>query len=105
MLGLRKISDRVVNTGSSAVQSVAETVTDAGKRSNQAAKSAYSYAMNHPKASAAVVLGTGVAAALLWMMQRKGGYSEVRKQVLGRVRGMQATSLPKHRRASEREAA
>jgi len=87
MLGLRKISDRVVNTGSSAAQSVAETATDAGKRSHQAAKSAYGYAMNHPKAAAAVVLGTGVAAALLWMMRRNGGYTAVRKQVLKRVRG------------------
>jgi len=86
MLGLRKISDRVVNTGSSAAQSVAETVTDAGKRGNQAAKSAYSYAMSHPKATAAVVLGTGLAAALLWMMQRNGGYTAVRKQVMKRVR-------------------
>ncbi|OGA76328.1 MAG: hypothetical protein A3G81_01335 [Betaproteobacteria bacterium RIFCSPLOWO2_12_FULL_65_14] len=75
MLGLRKISDRVVSSGSSTVQS-----------SNQAAKSAYTYAMNHPKTTAAVVLGTGVAAALLWLMQRNGGYQEVRKQVLKRVR-------------------
>ncbi|TAK81336.1 MAG: hypothetical protein EPO20_24865 [Betaproteobacteria bacterium] len=87
MLGLRKISDRVVRKGSNAAQNVAETVTDAGKRSNQAAKSAYSYAMNHPKATAAVVLGTGVAAALLWMVQRSGGYSAVRRQVVKRVRG------------------
>ena len=86
MLGLRKISDRVVSTGSSAAQSVAGTVTDAGKRGNKAAKSAYSYAMNHPKATAAVVLGTGVAAALLWLMQRNGGYTAVRKQVMKRVR-------------------
>jgi hypothetical protein len=86
MLGLRKISGRLVDTGSSAAQSVVETVADAGKRS-QAAKTAYSYAMNHPKATAAVVLGTGVAAALLWMMQRNGGYTSVRKQVLKRVRG------------------
>lgn len=86
MLGLRKISDRVVNSGSSTAQSVAATVTDAGKRSNQAAKSAYTYAMNHPKTTAAVVLGTGVAAGLLWLMQRNGGYHEVRRQVLKRVR-------------------
>lgn len=87
MLGLRKISDRVARQSSTAVQSVADTVTDAGKRSNQAAKSAYSYAMNHPKATAAVVLGTGVAAALLWVMQRNGGYHALRRQVLKRVRG------------------
>jgi hypothetical protein len=87
MLALRKIRHRVVDTGSGAAQSVAATVTDAGKRSNQAAKSAYDYAMNHPKATAAVVLGTGLAAVLLWMMQRNGGYNAVREQVLKRVRG------------------
>jgi hypothetical protein len=54
MFALRKISDRVADTGSSAAHSVAATVTDAGKRGNQAAKSAYGYAMNHPKATAAV---------------------------------------------------
>lgn len=86
MLGLRKISDRVANTGSSAAQSVAATVTDAGKRSNRAARTAYGYAMNHPKTTTAVVLGTGVAAALLWLIQRNGGYQQVRRQVLKRVR-------------------
>lgn len=86
MLGLRKISDKVAHTGSSAAKTVGDTLTHAGKRSNQAAKSAYGYAMNHPKTTAAVVLGTGVAAALLWLMQRNGGYHEVRKQVLKRVR-------------------
>jgi len=49
--------------------------------------STYGYAMNHPKATAAVVLGTGLAAALPWMMQRNGGYNAVREQVLKRVRG------------------
>lgn len=86
MLGLRKISDRVVNSGSSAAQSVTETLSDASKRSNVAAKTAYGYLMNHPKATAAVVLGTGVAAALLWMMRRNGGYHSVRERVLKRVR-------------------
>jgi ElaB/YqjD/DUF883 family membrane-anchored ribosome-binding protein len=87
MLALRKVTDRVVRKGSNAVQNVADTVTDASKRSNQAARSAYSYAMNHPKATAAVVLGTGVAAALLWVMQRNGGYKTVHRKVLKRVRG------------------
>jgi hypothetical protein len=33
---------------------------------------AYDKAMNHPKATAAVLLGTGVAAALLWVVKRNG---------------------------------
>ena len=57
------------------------------KRGNKAAKSAYGYVMNHPKSATAVVLGTAVAAGLLWFMQRNGGYNATRKQVLQRVRG------------------
>lgn len=87
MLALRKISDKVVRGGSSAAQTVGDTLTHASKRSNQAAKSAYAYAINHPKSTAAVVLGTAVAAGLLWFVQRNGGYNAVRQQVLKRVRG------------------
>lgn len=83
---LRRITDRVVQTGSQAAGQATKGLTEVGKRGNQAAKSAYGYAMNHPKATAAVVLGTGLAAALLWMAQRNGGYAQVREQVLKRVR-------------------
>lgn len=105
MLGLRKITDQVVSTGSSAANQVSRNLATVGHRSNEAARSAYSYAMNHPKATAAVVLGTGAAAALLWMLRRNGGYSAMRKQVLERVRGMKTSAQPRRRRASEREAA
>lgn len=83
---LRRITDRVVQTGSQAADQATRGLTEVSKRGNEAAKSAYGYVMNHPKTTAAVVLGAGVAAALVWMMQRKGGYPEVRKQVLDRVR-------------------
>ena len=43
-------------------------------------------AMNHPKTSTAVMLGTGVATALLWMARRNGGFSGLYKDVLARVR-------------------
>jgi hypothetical protein len=66
-------------------------LTEVHKRGNEVAKSAYSYAMNHPKSTAAVVLGTAVAAGLLWLMQRNGGYNAVRNQVLQRVRGTPGT--------------
>jgi hypothetical protein len=42
--------------------------------------------MNHPKSATAVVLGTAVAAGLLWFMQRNGGYDATRRKVLDRVR-------------------
>jgi hypothetical protein len=84
---LRRITDRVLETGSQAASQATQGLTEVSKRSNEAARSAYGYAMNHPRAAAAVVLGTGVAAALLWMMQRNGGYSAIRRKVLQRVRG------------------
>ena len=83
---LRRITDRAVQAGTSAAEQAGKSLAEAGKKGNDAARSAYSYAMNHPKATAAVVLGTGVAAALLWMMQRNGGYSATRRKVLKRVR-------------------
>ena len=51
------------------------------------ASPAYHTAMNHPKTATAVVLGTGVAAALLWAVRRNGSFAKTRKQVLSRVRG------------------
>lgn len=84
---LRRATDKVLHAGSQAMDQAAKGLTEVGKRSNEAARGAYQYAMNHPKSTVAVVLGTGVAAALLWMMQRNGGYTAVRKQVMKRVRG------------------
>jgi hypothetical protein len=86
MQQLRRISDRVARTGQAATDQVAEQLAVMGKRGNKAAKSAYGYVMNHPRSASAVVLGTAVAAGLLWFMQRNGGYNAVRKQVLDRVR-------------------
>ena len=86
MQQLRRITDRVAKTGQAATDQVAEQLAVMGKRGNKAARSAYGYAMNHPKSTAAVVLGTAVAAGLLWFMQRNGGYNTVRRQVLDRVR-------------------
>lgn len=83
---LRRITDRVAKTGAEAASQVGQKLTEAGRRGNEVAQSAYSYAMSHRKATAAVVLGAGVAAALLWMMQRNGGYSATRRRVVRRVR-------------------
>ena len=46
----------------------------------------YTTAMNNPKAATAVVLGTGVAAALLWLASRNGTFGDMRKKILARVR-------------------
>jgi hypothetical protein len=83
----RRITDRVMQGGAAAYEQASKGLTEAGKKGNEAARKTYSYAMSHPRATAAVVLGTGLAAALLWMMQRKGGYTATRRKVLRRVRG------------------
>ena len=86
MQQLRRITDRVARTGQAATDQVAEQLAVMSKRGNKAAKSAYGYVMNHPKSATAVVLGTAVAAGLLWLMQRNGGYNATREKVLERVR-------------------
>jgi hypothetical protein len=105
MLQLRRAKNQVFNRRATdrATQAIADTVEqvkDQGgriarqsyERSAEAAKSAYGYVMNHPKATTAVVLGTAVAAGLWWFVQRNGGYTAVRRQVLQRVRGAAARS-------------
>jgi hypothetical protein len=99
MLQLRRVTDQVFNRratdrAAQAISTGVEQVRDQGakmarqgyERGSEAAKSAYGYMMNHPKSATAVVLGTAVAAGLLWFMQRNGGYSAMRRQVLQRVR-------------------
>jgi hypothetical protein len=88
---LRRITDRVVQTGANAYEQAGKSLTEVGKKGNEAARSAYGYAMNHPKTAAAVVLGTGIAAALVWMLQRNGSYAATRRKVLKRVRATGAT--------------
>ena len=109
MLQLRRVTDQVFNRRSTdrAVAALTE-VRDQGSRiarqtyarGNEAARSAYGYAMNHPKSAVAVVLGTAVAAGLVWFIQRNGGYNKVRRQVLQRVRGSTASSRSRRQAAS-----
>jgi hypothetical protein len=63
------------------------------------ASSAYRVAMNHPKTSAAVMLGTGVAAALLYLAKRNGGFAALHQEVMTRVKALPG-SLPKRLRSS-----
>jgi hypothetical protein len=100
---LRRITDRVVQTGSQAAGQASRGLVEAGKRGNEAARSAYGYAMNHPRTAAAVVLGTGVAAALIWMVRRNGGYTAIRRKMLARVRGSTRTSSRSRRQPARAE--
>lgn len=113
MLQLRKVKDQVFNRratdrmtqalaeGAAEVRDQSARLARQGyERGSEAAKSTYGYVMNHPKATTAVVLGTAVAAGLWWFVQRNGGYTAVRKQVLQRVRGAAAKSRSRRQVAS-----
>ena len=79
-----------------------DVASDAGDSAKAGMGKFYSIAMNHPKTSAAVVLGAGAAAALVWLVQRNGGFNAVRKQVLARVR--RSPSFKRISRRTERAA-
>lgn len=72
---LRRWSDRA-NNGLKATSEAAKDGMNA----------VYTKAMNNPRTATAVVLGAGVAAAVLWLVKRNGTFSSRRKQTLARVR-------------------
>jgi len=84
---LRRWSDRVVDNG----------LRNTGEVARNSWNSVYNRAMNSPKTAAAVVLGTSVAAAMLWLANRNG--SGKRKQMQARVRKV-ATRVRRSRAAS-----
>ncbi|OAI52388.1 hypothetical protein AYO46_05690 [Betaproteobacteria bacterium SCGC AG-212-J23] len=65
---------------------VDSSLRNGGEAAKDGWNSVYGKAMNHPGAAAAVVLGTGVAAGLLWLANRNGTFSKKRKQIEARVR-------------------
>jgi ElaB/YqjD/DUF883 family membrane-anchored ribosome-binding protein len=111
MFELKRVTDQVFNRRAAdrAASSLAEVRQRAGvvaedvrkrgsvmarkayDRGDDAARMAYEYAMNHRKATAAVLLGTGIAAALIYMVNRNGGYAAIRRKVTQRVRGRSGT--------------
>lgn len=111
MLQLRRITDRVLNRGAAAADQLRASLPEVRQRGNELARSAYDrssevsrmaydYAMNHRKATTAVLLGTGIAAALFWVVSRNGGYQAMRKKVLQRVRGSASTRSRSRRRVA-----
>jgi hypothetical protein len=119
MLQLRRITDQVFNRragdklagGLAEVRGRVEEVRAQGakvarkayQRGNEGARVAYDYAVNHPKATAAVVLGAGIAAGLLWVVQRNGGYAAMRRKVLQRVRRSSTATRSRRRVAQATE--
>lgn len=83
---LKRITDRVMQSGAAAAEQAGRRLGEVGRAGNEAARGAYRYAMNHPRSTAAVVLGTAAAAALIWMLQRSGSYAATRRKVQKRVR-------------------
>ena len=63
-----------------------------GEAARSGANAVYTRVMNHPKTATAVALGTGVAAALLWLANRNGSFSSKRKPIQARVRRAPARS-------------
>ena len=99
MLGQLKVfSNKAVDTASDA----GNTAYDATRNGLNAV---YRVAMNNPKTTVAVVLGTGVAAGLIWLVQRNGGFNSVRKRVLARVRRAPQRSTRSRRSISRAAAA
>lgn len=84
---LRRWTDKV---DTAMLRRWSDKAQDGLKATGEAAKSGvstvYSTAMNSPKASIAVVLGAGVAAAVVWLVKRNGTFASRRRQTLERVR-------------------
>ena len=84
---LRRFTDKV---DTAMLRRWSDKAQDGLKITGEAAKNGvstvYSTAMNSPKATAAVVLGAGVAAAVLWLVNRNGTFASKRRQTLERVR-------------------
>jgi hypothetical protein len=111
MLQLRRITDKVLNRGTAAADQLRDSLPEMRQRGNELARSAYDrssevsrmaydYAMNHRKATTAVLLGTGIAAALFWVVNRNGGYQAMRRKVLQRVRGSASNRARSRRRVA-----
>ena len=67
-----------------------DRASDGLKATGEATKSGigtvYTQAMNHPKTAMAVMLGTGVAAAILWIARRNGTFAATHRKTVARVR-------------------
>jgi hypothetical protein len=58
-------------------------------------------ARNNPKTTAAVILGTGLAAAALWVLREPQRFAAVRRGLSQRVRGIQQLAANRTRRPSD----
>ena len=99
---LKTFSDKVRPSLRTTQEYARQGVEKGVESAKQGWSSVYTAAMNNPRATAAVVLGTGVAAALLWLASRNGTFSTLHKKIMGRVKSAPARRT---RRSSTRSRA
>ena len=84
---LRRWTDKV---DSAMLRRWSDKASDGLKSTGEAAKSGistvYTQAMTHPKTAVAVMLGTGVAAAIMWIARRNGTFAATHRNTVARVR-------------------
>ena len=96
---LKTFSDKV-RPGLKTTQDYARQGVEKGvANAKQGWNNVYTVAMNNPRATAAVLLGTGVAAALLWIASRRGTFSALHKKVMARVKSAPATKRVRRTRS------
>jgi hypothetical protein len=79
MFGLQKIPARQVR------ETVSSGLTSVGNGAKNGASAAYDSVMGHPKTTAAVVLGTGVAAAIWWVLRNPERVAALKQQIASRT--------------------
>jgi hypothetical protein len=99
---LKSIYDQAVEGWSSgelqkAGVEAAKTGVDAARTG---AHTVLSTVRNNPRATVAVILGTGLAAAALWVLREPQRFAAVRRGISGRVRALTQSRRPKRARAS-----
>ena len=63
-----------------------ERITDLADQAKSSYRSAYNTAQEYPGTIAAVIVGIGVTAFLLWTARRAGGWSNLQDETIERVR-------------------
>jgi hypothetical protein len=64
-----------------------DKLMDAQESIKDGANSLFDAARNNPKTTAAIILGTGLAAAALWVLREPQRLAALRRGIEGRVRG------------------
>jgi hypothetical protein len=88
MFGLNKLAGLNKLTGSQVSETVSTGLTTAGNGAKNGATAVYNSVMGHPKTTAAVVLGTGAAAAIWWVLRNPQRVAALRRQIASRTEAL-----------------